>query len=346
MLTYFLKVIDVIRETDDTVTIYFKQPNLKKIKYEAGQYLSVILKIGNRKYVRPYSLSSTPAFDDSLNITVKKIKDGIVSSYIFDQVNEGDIIEVIPPMGSFTFNKADFAIPPKTLVLWAGGSGITPLYSIVKKALLNEELKRVVIVYSSKNKQSTIFYNQLKGFQEQYRDRLKIIYFFSQGVSKDVTYCYSGRLLNTDVIHILNSIAEEEMLAAHYICGPHALTDLVKISLSNAGVDADYIYSEDFGGKHLIPANIKTRTIKLKKDDAIFNFEVLAGKTILEAALDENIDVPYSCQTGDCLLCLGQLLNGEVVNGKPINKVIPEYGCLLCSTYPMDDNVEILITNK
>src|SRR6476659_10406846 len=119
MKTYTLKVIAIKKETEDTLTLCFRQPMLKKIKYQAGQYLTLIFRINGRRYIRPYSFSSAPEIDSNLEVTVKRVAGGIISNHIHDQVKVDDIIEVMPPMG-------DFILPDKkynAVFLWGAGSG-------------------------------------------------------------------------------------------------------------------------------------------------------------------------------------------------------------------------------
>ena len=130
MKIYSLKILNIKKETGDTISIHFKQPGLKKIKYLAGQYISLILNVNGRKYIRPYSFSSSPLKDENLIITIKKIKNGIVSSFIHDNIKVGDIIEVIEPQGEYIYIKKDEI---EELYFWCVGTGITPMIQKVLK---------------------------------------------------------------------------------------------------------------------------------------------------------------------------------------------------------------------
>jgi len=145
MLNYILKVVEIRKETNDTVTLCFKQPGLKKIKYLAGQYLTLIFRINGRRYIRPYTFSSCPGVDSYLEVTVKRVENGLVSNHINDMVNVGDSIEVMPPMGDFVY-KTNPTI--KDVYLWSLDSGITPLLSIAKYMLFTEIESHI---YSIKN---------------------------------------------------------------------------------------------------------------------------------------------------------------------------------------------------
>jgi ring-1,2-phenylacetyl-CoA epoxidase subunit PaaE len=161
MVNYTLKVISIRKETTDTNTIVFKQPGLKKIKYLAGQYLTLIFKINNRKYIRPYSFSSAPGFDANLEITVKRVPGGVVSNHIIDKLAVGDVVEVIEPMGDFTIHN-EFINNNTHIVLWGAGSGITPLFSLAKYALQNSKAQHITLVYGNRSFESVIFDEQLR----------------------------------------------------------------------------------------------------------------------------------------------------------------------------------------
>jgi ring-1,2-phenylacetyl-CoA epoxidase subunit PaaE len=159
---YSLTILEIIQETVDTKTFVFKNPIFNKIKYEAGQYLTLLLRINGRKYVRPYSFSSTPLVDSLLSITVKRVSNGIVSNYIHNFFKVGDVIEVMEPMGDFVLNKKESI---HSIYFWGVGSGITPLFSLIKEVLNSRPNTVVHLVYGNKNEESTIFKTQLKKIQ-------------------------------------------------------------------------------------------------------------------------------------------------------------------------------------
>ncbi len=128
MTKYSLTIVDIKRETLDTCTLCFKQPGLRKIKYKAGQFITLFLKLNGRNYARAYSFSSAPSCNTLLEVTVKKVPSGIVSNYINTELNIGDVVEVSEPKGTFIVQNLDFS---GTVYLWGVGSGITPLFSII-----------------------------------------------------------------------------------------------------------------------------------------------------------------------------------------------------------------------
>ncbi|TDQ09954.1 ferredoxin--NADP reductase [Pedobacter metabolipauper] len=343
-MNYTLKVIRIRQETDDTITICFKQPGLKKIKYLPGQYLTLIFRINGRRYIRPYSFSSCPGVDEFLEITIKRVPGGMVSNHIHDRVKEGDAIEVMPPMGDFTYESEKRF---ESVYLWGVGSGITPLISIAKY-LLNSDLNiKVYLVYGNRTHEATIFLDQLVQLQEKYSNKFHIIQFYTKLVIKEENpFVIQGRI---DLVKATSIIGQNDQIenSGHFICGPSGLKESVKTALLSKKVAPDHIYSEDF---ELIKdpkdfESIHTQTVALNFKEQIYNLEVIKGKSILEAALDADIELPYSCQTGNCSTCKGKLITGEtsmIGLSKERNDLdINEY--LLCCTYPLTGNVQIQV---
>ena len=152
---YTLKVKEVTHETKDSVTIHFKQPLFRKVKYKSGQFLTVLVSVDGQKHRRAYSMCSSPSLDSTLAITVKRVEGGVVSNHLNDTVQAGQTLELMQPMGSFILE------PNKKLnrhiVLFGGGSGITPLISILKSVLFFEPNSKVSLVYCNRNIDSIIF---------------------------------------------------------------------------------------------------------------------------------------------------------------------------------------------
>ncbi len=344
--TYTLKVLSVVQETADCVTLCFKQPALKKVKYQPGQYLTVIFNINGRRYIRPYSFSSAPGIDSTLNITVKRVPGGVVSNHIVDKVKADDMLEVFQPLGDFTLDSIS-SPAEQSLVLWGVGSGITPLISIAKHALHNRLCKHVTLVYGNRNHDSVIFRQTIDELKNNFSGQLAVWHFHTRAVVEDNNpYLIEGRINPQKVIDVLG--AERDVQHTyHYICGPAGLKESVKEVLSAAGLPESRVFTEDF---ELVkdPAafeDIVTRTVQLIKDNQPVEVEVSKGKSILEAGLDAMISMDYSCQTGTCLLCKGKLLEGETktigIDTLPEELAADER--LLCCSFPLTDHIKIAI---
>jgi len=342
MKSYTLKIQEVKHETDDTVTLCFKQPGLKKIKYLAGQYLTLQFRIDGRRYVRPYSFSSTPLVDSTLNVTVKRIPGGIVSNYINDNVKVNDVIEVQEPLGNFIF-ESDTEL--NSVVFWGVGSGITPLYSMIKHLLLQQPSINVYLIYGNKLNSSVIFKNQLEKLKETYSERFKIYSFYSkEEFFNEDSHNYKGRIHSNFVKNLVKNI---EYPTRHYICGPITLKNTIKESLLANGSNNNSIFSEDF---ELVKnpedfKNILNQEITLNFQGVENKITIIKGNSVLEEALEMGLELPYSCQTGNCSTCKATLKSGKMkmigLSNPRTDLLENEY--LLCCSYPLSNDVSIEI---
>lgn len=346
MIAYSLKVVEVRKETFDTVTICFKQPGLKKIKYLPGQYLTLIFRINGRRYIRPYSFSSAPLIDQQLEITAKRVPNGIVSNHICDKVAVDDIIEVMEPMGDFILQP--HLVPlNRHVVLWGVGSGITPLFSILKHILYQLPDDKVTLVYGNRNFDSVIFLNKIKQLQAEFAGRFKLWQFHTQlTVDEANPTLVQGRIDPSKVVAVMNEEGELSN-TLHFICGPAGLKESVKLALSAMNIADEHIFTEDF---ELVKdpkdfEDIVTRDVNIDFAGVISGVEVVKGKSILEAGLDAFIDLPYSCQTGNCTVCKGKIISGEVkmIGVKNLPADLGPDECLLCCSHPVSENVSLLV---
>ncbi len=343
MTTFTLKIIEIRKETEDTYTFCFKQPALKKIAYQSGHYITLILTINNRKYRRPYSFSSAPGIDATLDITVKRITKGVVSNHLIDMVKVGDALEVLPPMGAFAYTKE--MSHEGGLFLWGAGSGITPLMSILKTALMAQ--KKVTLVYGNRTRTQTIFYDQLQTLKEQNPERFELFYFFTKETKiENGSEFFEGRIDAERSAKLLSS-CDNLGTSLHYICGPTELKNTVKNVLSRNAVPLERIFTEEF--EHKVDENqlkdVRTAVVHLKKDGQSTVLEVVKGKSILEAGLDQQLELSYSCQTGTCGLCRATLVSGNIqligMDKAPEGIALEPNERLLCCSYPTTDTVEI-----
>lgn len=342
-MIFTLKVAQVRRETDDTVTLCFKQPALRKIKYEAGQYLTLILRINGRRYIRPYSFSSCPGVDEFLEITVKRVPNGIVSNHINDLLKEGDTIEALSPMGDFTYT---FNPAITKIYLWGVGSGITPLISIAKNILSTTDHVKVLLSYGNRAHDTTIFLNQITAIQKQYHQRFTVKHFHTRlATDKNNPNVIQGRIDENKALSILNTNDAQVHSSSHYICGPFGLKESVKKALSVKYINPNYIFSEDFviikDPKDF--EHIYTQNVELIFKGSNYSLEVVKGKSILEAALDADIELPYSCQTGNCGSCKAKLKEGQLkmIGLTKEREDLAQDDFLLCCSYPLVNPISI-----
>jgi ring-1,2-phenylacetyl-CoA epoxidase subunit PaaE len=345
MKYYTLKVMDIHPETKDCVTVLFKQPALKRVKYLAGQYLSLIFQINGRRYVRPYSFSSAPGVESTLNITVKRVSGGIISNHIIDKLKIDDLVEVMEPMGNFTLEDNNFN-DNKQIYLWGAGSGITPLISIAKYALYHHQASFITLVYGNRNYESVIFRDEIEILKEKFSEQFTAQHFitspFTDKLSPNIV---QGRITAEKVRNIFSKRKTSTDQTYHYICGPIGLKESVKSVLKELGINHNNICSEDFEIKRNPKdfENIYTQYVSIKKSGEYNSIEVVAGKSILEAGLDSLIKLSYSCQTGNCLVCRGRIVKGEVkmIGIEKLPESLDINECLLCCSFPVSDNLEI-----
>lgn len=342
MITYTLKVVNIKRETEDAITVCFKQPAFRKIKYQAGQYLTLVFRINGRRYIRPYSFSSAPTVNSDLEVTVKRVQNGIVSNHIHDVLRLGDSIEVMSPMGDFVYNMEGTYSDQDQVFLWGVGSGITPLISLTKHILKECPSVNVNLVYGNRSYESMIFSELIDELQVNFSTRFKVWHFHTQlSITENSPFVIQGRITKTSVLDVMEGIKANRSL--HYICGPLGLKESVKDALLSINTPVLQIFSEDF---ELFKdprdfEDIQTRSIKLKFDNQLYDLEVVKGKSVLESALDTGIELPYSCQTGSCSTCKAVVRTGQLrmigLTHLREDLLVDEY--LLCCSHPLTNDV-------
>lgn len=310
-----VRIEEKIKETADAVTFVLAQNELIK-QYKSGQFITLLLSINGEKVRRSYSFSSSPISDSRASITVKKIQDGKVSSYLFDTVKSGDFVDFIQPAGIFTLDKAT----TDSLVFIGAGSGITPLMSMIKTALANKSYKKVCLIYSNRNEDAVIFKNQLNALQAS-NSNFSVVYTYSQPHD---TSLLTGRLNQSKFIKIIESLSDLPITKSDYfLCGPEGMLEEVKHGLEILQVPASNVHKESFVTANendsvfvSVPEHSgDANEITVMYQGSEYKFTVKPGKTILQSALDEDIDLPYSCMSGLCTACMGKCLSGKVEMG-------------------------------
>jgi ring-1,2-phenylacetyl-CoA epoxidase subunit PaaE len=340
---YTLKIKNVVQETKDTITIHFKQPIFKKVKYKSGQFLTLIMMINGKKERRSYSMSSAPNLDDTLAITVKRVAGGLVSNYLNDHAKEGDSIEVMEPMGNFTLEpNKDLA---RHIVLFGAGSGITPLMSILKSTLFFEPKSIVSLLYGNRHEGSIIFRKQLDELKQKFGDRLNIVHSLTEPDS--LWGGYKGRIDNVSALNFLNLVPKMPV-TEYFMCGPLGMMDEVKQALQKLKVPANQIHFESFtpaaptAEKIASTKNLQDHIVTIVMNGVETKINVPANKTILEAALDEGLDLPFSCQSGLCTACMCKKISGEMImtDGEGLSQSEIDKGfVLVCVGHPTSDNL-------
>jgi len=302
-----LRVSRTIHETADALSIVFEIPPAQEpaFRYRAGQFLSFKIPYRGRVLVRSYSLSSSPDTDAEHKVTVKRVADGRVSNWMNDRVRAGTSLMVVPPAGLFVLDPES----ERDLLLFCGGSGITPCISLVKSALATTR-RRVQLVYANRDADSIIFRDELDALARRHPERLRVVH------SLDAERGFLGA---EDVRRELGSEPDRDV----YLCGPSAFMETVERALLEAGVPRERIAIERFvsppdtddatpepaavEGEEVAPESI---TVVL--DGQSHEVPYRAGEKVLEAARRAGLDPPFSCEEGYCSCCMAKLTAGQV----------------------------------
>ena len=346
MKSYFLQVKDIIQETEDAITIQFWHPISEQIKYKAGQFITITIPDEHGKKIkRSYSMSSSPHSDTAVGVTVKRVKNGVVSNYLNDKVKKGDFLEVIEPMGSFFFDPSENA--QRNIVLIGGGSGITPLISIAKSALKSEVNTKVFLLYGNRSEESIIFKKSLEDLSQSFKGRFEIIHILSQ--PNEYWVGQKGRINQGNATLIFKEWYLDFKKDLFYVCGPVDMMNEIKKIAELYEIPKERFHIEKFNApavfeelddeKHI---ELKTQKVKVNYDGNSFEFEVHPHQTILEAALEQDIDLPYSCQAGMCTACMGKCTSGKIKMDEEeglTQKEIKEGFVLTCVSHPLTEDV-------
>lgn len=344
-----LAVNDVRTETPDCVSIALEvPPNLAgEFKYKQGQYITFKLELNGEEIRRSYSLCSSPVAESEIRVAVKRVENGKGSTFLNRNLKKGDIVSVMSPTGNFTSELS--AQNQKHYHLFAGGSGITPMYSIVKSVLIAEPRSKVTLYYGNKDENATIFYRALTELSEANKERFKIHFIFQQPLHPmpdfNVGIMDIGKNLS-----LIEQFVNQQEANEFFICGPGPMMDAVKSALEKKSIPAEQIHIEYFTTpaqeKKAEPASTgrKASHAKIILDGDEFEIEINANESILEAALRKNLDAPYACQGGSCCTCRAKLLEGQVemeVNYALLDKEVKEGFILTCQSYALTDNLVV-----
>ncbi len=303
-----LRVRFVIDETPDARSLVLEIPAslTEKFRYQPGQFLSFKIPLAGKLLTRSYSLASSPHCDAEHKITVKRIADGRVSNWINDHVAAGDTLMVTPPAGLFVLDDT-----ARDIVLFGGGSGITPVISIVKSALATTQ-RRLKLIYANRDERSIIFKDELEALARANPQRFEIVH------SLDVR---DGFLDAAGVARLIGRQRDAEF----FLCGPGAFMATVESTLLELGVPFTQIHIERFSSPPdpgITPADapdaadargeIVPAKITIVLDGVEHEVPYQAGERVLHAARRAGLDPPFSCEEGYCSCCMAKLARGEV----------------------------------
>lgn len=344
-----LRVLDVVAETPDARSVLFAVPEDHdgRFDYRPGQFLTVRIPSDRTGSVaRCYSLSSSPDTDDHLRVTVKRTEGGYGSNWICDHLEPGATLDVLPPSGTFTP-----ASPGRDLLLFAGGSGITPVLSIVKTALTRGE-GRITLVYANRDERSVIFADELQRLTEKNPERLTVLHWLESVQGLPTT-------------GMLRALAAPYPDRDTFVCGPRPYMTAVRQALRELGTPRERVHVEKFvsllanpfetgepvtepevdDGDAAVPGPAEPdASVTVTLDGRTYTYPWPRDTKLLDLLLAEGLDAPFSCRAGQCSACACRLSSGEVRMSN--NEILDDTDLadgirLACQSHPASDSVEI-----
>jgi 3-ketosteroid 9alpha-monooxygenase subunit B len=332
-----VRIARVVEETAEASSFVLDVPAdlAEGFAYEAGQFCTFRVWIDGQPHLRCYSMSSTPRVDPDLQVTVKRVPDGLVSNWMLDNLHEGDEVDVTLPAGVFLLTDRT-----QEVVAFAGGSGITPVLSIIKAALTSTD-RTVRLLYANRDADATIFRGALDELAQLHPHRFRL----------DHHHDVAGGFLEADAIR---AFVDGSLGADVYVCGPGPFMDLVEGTVLEEGVDAAQIHIERFTPAEPIVdeptvevgadgADAPTM-ITIELDGTTNSVEHRAGTTILQTARQMGMSPPFSCEAGSCATCMGRLLEGTVrmICNNALTEIEVEEGWILtCQSVPTSARIQV-----
>ncbi|APG60821.1 ferredoxin--NADP reductase [Christiangramia salexigens] len=340
---YPLKIKEIIRETAQAVSLSFDIPEELKdeFSFSAGQYITIKTEAKGEEIRRAYSLCSAPGSED-FKVTVKEVEGGRFSVIANNKLTAGDVLEVHPPEGKFILEPSEEV---KNYAAFAAGSGITPILSIIKTVLKEETHSKFVLTYGNKSVDDTIFFKELLELQSEFPHRLFVEFVYSRTREENAHF---GRIETSTVNYIVKNKFREHPFDKFYLCGPEAMINHVSGVLKDNGVKDDQILFELFTStseeKEIQGDTDGNTAVTITVDDEEYSFSMDRSAVVLDIALENDIDVPYSCQGGICSSCMARITEGKAEMSK--NQIltddeIEEGFILTCQAHPTTPTLKV-----
>ncbi len=317
---YTIKVKDVQKTTADATVVSFDVPEKLKEQflYSHGQHLTFIKDIDGEQLRRSYSLCSSP-LENEWKVAVRQVEDGRFSTYVNTQLKAGDSLEVMPPHGRF-FCAIDKK-KAKRYVAFAAGSGITPILSIIKTHLAEEENSSFSLFYQNRKVQTIMLREEVEGLKNRYLGRFELYHLLTRE-ERDAPL-FNGRLNPEKLAEINKKIMDFYEVDEFFLCGPSELIFMLQDYFINLGINKKNIHFELFdtptnksGKRHkakpIVPSEDLTK-VTIISNGTTMSFEMKQdGESVLDAALRHNADLPFACKGGVCSTCRAKVIEGEV----------------------------------
>lgn len=356
-----LKVQKITRETASAVSVELEVPAhlTSAFEFKSGQFLTFKKDINGEEVRRCYSLCSTPK-SGTFKVAIKKVQNGKFSSYAVDQLQEGEVIEVGVPAGKFLLNAKENVAA--TYFFIAGGSGVTPVLSMIKTALQDDDSSKVVFWYGNQSVSETIFLDEILELKQQYGERFSLNLCFSNGSASDLSGKIEDGQVNVSEGFITKEAIDQaiggssSLISSYYICGPTVMMNLAKEAITELDPQAqEKLNIEQFTSadadssadqsSEVVEEDFDTALVTVNLDEVDYTFEVPAGQTILASGLKAGHDIPFSCQGGVCGSCECTVEEGKVeLNQNMIlsDEEIADGQTLACQAVPKTKKVKLM----
>ncbi|MEO7444643.1 MAG: iron-sulfur cluster-binding domain-containing protein [Ferruginibacter sp.] len=335
---YRVKITKIISETAKAASFVLEAQDGWKPIYKPGQFLTLVFFTMHGEKRRSYSISSSPACNEALTITVKKIANGEFSRWLVDEARAGDILYCSGIGGQFILPGDDKIF--KAFYFYAAGSGITPCFSLLKTLLVTTK-NSITLFYSNRSLREAIFHEDLEALAKKYAHRFSIYYFFS-----NIMHVEKGRM---SFLLLQEKLSRESQFekSLNYICGPWAYMQLVTFAISRVSTNAKII-KENFSTLPRLtlpkPPDTEAHQVTIHYRENMYNITVQYPDNILSAALKNNIMLPYSCRAGRCSSCMATCTSGKIwmaYNEVLVDEEIEKGRILTCQGYPVENDAVI-----
>lgn len=331
----------IIKETEESITVQLASD--QKIIYQSGQFITLVfVKENGTEERRSYSFSSAPILNEAPAITIKRVTNGAYSRALL-KANVGDSLYYSGINGLFTIpqNIQDF----RHFIFIAAGSGMAPIFSLIKTLLFSYSDKKIRLIYSNKNDDTTIFYQEIILLEQQFPERFHVHFLFSN--AKEIS---KGRLSNSLLVDLLTSYSSHDWKQYYFfICGPFDYMETVMITLLTEGIPSENIRKENFN--HCLPElkespkDKNEHQVLITKNSQSISLKVKYPESILSAALKHGFNIPHSCQSGQCGSCAAVCKKGKVwmSYNEVLTKKDLESGLVLtCTGFPIEGDIELI----